>query len=203
MSGNCVISSFFFSKNILFIFIIFFRFDIVAVISTYTGLQTRVIKQLKNQKATITPGNSHTSSLTLSENEYRAYLDSPLTITFKVFVDVLSSDQTFFKEIRFQFELPQLNISVNPEEVPFQKEATASVSFVNPFSFKLTQLKLRIEGQDLTKTCHFELPDLAPGEKFEQSATLYGWKKGKHWLISTLDTKEVADLRHQISVNVK
>jgi len=178
------------------------KLRLVATVIAYHDSERADVKDI--QEDIKIGGSDSSKTYALKFSEYGAHLKDDITISFKLFVMVAGNKQSYFEEVRVNFDLPVLRFELlRPSQLSLDADGVVRVSFINPLPIALTKVKLTVEGQSLTKLQGFDLPDIPPKGKFSQNVNIHGWDKDAHFLIGALITNELAGVRGQIELFVE
>jgi len=180
--------------------------QIVVTAVSYSG--RRSPKSVKDIKGTINvPVDFNQASaltLTIKPEEYTPFLKEDVHFDIKAFINIQERNQYALLEKEFTFlDHPiLLDYLGTLAGLKVGTRGKVKVTYSNPLNVPLTEGVLRVDGQGLTEVQTFKIGTIQPGQTFTQIVDIEATSPQNHFLIASLETKELTGIRGQVELLV-
>jgi len=180
--------------------------QLVVTAVSYSG--RRAPKPVKDVKGTVTvpvsPSQASALTLSIKLEDYTSFLQEDTHFDVKAFIYIQETGQRAILEKEFNFVDHPIVIDYlgTLAGLTVGTQGKVRVSYTNPLQVPLTKGIFRVEGQGLTDLQTFNIAIIQPGQTVTQIVEIQATSPQNHFLIASLETKELSGIKGQLELLV-
>jgi len=173
---------------------------------SYAGRREPIL--VKDIKGTLEvpsdPNQTAALHLTIKADEYTSLLKGDSHFNIRSFIVVEETNQTAVLEKEFVFSNQPILVDYLGTLAGLRvgTKGKARITYINPLSIPLTQVLIKVEGQGLTDQQVFKIGTINPGETKTVDFEIQALEEQNHFLIASLDSKELSGVTGQLELFV-